>query len=170
MGAVVAAERVVAPIVESGSVLRHGITFGGHPLSAVIALKNMEIFARDGVLENVRALTPYLAAEAHTLLDLPIVGDMRGDGFFWAFELVKDGDARFDQAERDRLIRCFLPARLRAAGLIARADDRGDSVVQIAPPLISDRAVLADIVGRLGDVLADAGAHMGLAPRAVATA
>jgi adenosylmethionine-8-amino-7-oxononanoate aminotransferase len=125
----------------------------------------VEIFARDRVLENVRALTPYLAAQARTLLDLPIVGDVRGDGFFWAFELVKEGDARFDQAERDRLIRGFLPGRLRAAGLIARADDRGDSVVQIAPPLISDRAVLADIVGRLGDVLVDAGAHMGLKAR-----
>ncbi|HEY7621932.1 MAG TPA: aminotransferase class III-fold pyridoxal phosphate-dependent enzyme [Solirubrobacteraceae bacterium] len=165
MGAVLAAERVVGPIVDAGAVLRHGITFGGHPVSAAIALKNMEIFARDRVLENVRALTPYLAEQARTLHDLPIVGDVRGDGFFWAFELVKEGDARFDQAERDRLIRGFLPGRLRAAGLIARADDRGDSVVQIAPPLISDRALLADIVGRLGDVLADAGAHMGLGPR-----
>jgi adenosylmethionine-8-amino-7-oxononanoate aminotransferase len=163
MGAVVAAERVVAPIAESGAVFRHGITFGGHPVAAAIALKNMEIFERDGVLTNVKDLTPYLAEKLSTLLDLPIVGDVRGDGFFWAMELVKDDDAtRFDQAERDKLLRGFLPARLREAGLIARADDRGDAVLQIAPPLISDKAVLDEIVARLGDVLTDAGAHMGL--------
>ncbi|HEU4974140.1 MAG TPA: aspartate aminotransferase family protein [Baekduia sp.] len=163
MGAVLAAERVIAPIVERGAILRHGITFGGHPVSAAIALKNMEIFERDGILENVRALEPYLAEQLATLLELPIVGDVRGAGFFWAMELVKDDDAtRFDQDERDRLLRGFLPGRLREAGLIARADDRGDAVLQIAPPLISDKAVLDDLVGRLGEVLADAGAHMGL--------
>jgi adenosylmethionine-8-amino-7-oxononanoate aminotransferase len=163
MGAVVAAERVIAPIADSGAVFRHGITFGGHPVSAAIALKNMEIFERDGVLENVRALTPYLAERLGTLLELPIVGDVRGDGFFWAMELVKDDDnTTFDQAGRDRLLRGFLPGRLREAGLIARADDRGDAVLQIAPPLIADKALLDEIVARLGDVLTDAGVHMGL--------
>jgi adenosylmethionine-8-amino-7-oxononanoate aminotransferase len=167
MGAVLATDRVIAPIVEAGAVLRHGITFGGHPLAAAMALKNMEIFERDGVLENVRSLTPYLSDQLSTLLELPIVGDVRGDGFFWAMELVKDDDdTRFDQAERDRLLRGFLPGRLREAGLIARADDRGDAVLQIAPPLISDRAVLDDIVARLHDVLSDAGAHMGLSAAA----
>jgi adenosylmethionine-8-amino-7-oxononanoate aminotransferase len=164
MGAVVVAERVIAPIAESGAVFRHGITFGGHPVSAAIALKNMEIFERDGVLENVRTLTPYLAEQLSTLLALPIVGDVRGDGFFWALELVKDDDnTRFSQAERDKLLRGFLPGRLREAGLIARADDRGDAVLQIAPPLISDKGVLDEIVAGLGDVLSDAGAEMGLA-------
>jgi adenosylmethionine-8-amino-7-oxononanoate aminotransferase len=163
MGAVLAAESVIAPIVESGAVFRHGITFGGHPLAAAIALKNMEIFERDGILTNVKDLTPYLAEKMNTLLDVPIVGDVRGDGFFWAMEFVKDDDnTRFDQAERDDLLRGFLPGRLREAGIIARADDRGDAVLQIAPPLISDKAVLDDIVGRLSDVLTDASAHMGL--------
>ena len=163
MGAVIAAERVVAPMIDSGAVFRHGITFGGHPVSAAIALKNMEIIERDRIFENVRELTPYLAERVQTLRDLPIVGDVRGDGFFWAFELVKDEDAtRFDQAERDRLLRGFMPGRLREAGLIARADDRGDAVLQIAPPLISDKQVLDDIVAGIGDVLTDAGVHMGL--------
>src|SRR3954464_15156653 len=150
MGAVVAAEKVIAPIAESGAVFRHGITFGGHPLAAAIALKNMEIFERDGVLANVRDLTPYLAERMRTLLEVPIVGDVRGDGFFWAMELVKDDDnTRFDQAERDKLLRGFLARRLREAGIIARADDRGDAILQIAPPLISDKAVLDEIVARL---------------------
>jgi len=161
MGAVLAHERVISPIVEAGATIRHGITFGGHPVSAAIALKNIEIFERDQILENVRALTPRLASLMRELSFLPIVGDVRGDGFFWAAELVKDADGSpFDGAERDRLLRGFLPKRLREAGLIARADDRGDSVIQIAPPLISDAALLADIVDRLADVLTDAHAHM----------
>jgi adenosylmethionine-8-amino-7-oxononanoate aminotransferase len=165
MGAVVAAERVIAPIAEGGHVLRHGITFGGHPVSAVIALRNMDIFEREGVLQNVRALEPHLRDRLGELLALPIVGDVRGAGFFWAMELVKDDEnTRFDQAERDRLLRGFLPGRLREAGLIARCDDRGDAVLQIAPPLISDADLLGEIVDRLATVLEDAGRHMGLQP------
>ena len=163
LGAVLAGERVIEPIIERGAMVRHGITFGGHPLSTAIALTNMDIFERDGILENVRALTPHLAERMRALLDLPIVGDVRGDGFFWAMELVKDDEAgRFDEAERDRLLRGFLPQRLREAGLLARSDDRGDAVLQIAPPLISDAALLDDIAARLAEVLAEAGAHMGL--------
>ncbi|MCZ7415909.1 MULTISPECIES: aminotransferase class III-fold pyridoxal phosphate-dependent enzyme [unclassified Streptomyces] len=163
MGAVVAAERVVAPLIEGGRPLRHGITFGGHPLSAAIALRTIEIFERDGVLANVRALAPHLHDRLRGLLSLPIVGDVRGAGFFWAVELVRgEGGARFDAAERERLLRGFLPPRLLEAGLIARADDRGDSVLQIAPPLVSDRALLDRIVDGLADVLGDAGRHMGL--------
>ncbi|PZF81244.1 aspartate aminotransferase family protein [Jiangella anatolica] len=156
MGAVLATDRVVEPL--DARVLRHGITFGGHPASAAVALRNLDIFARDGVLENVRALEPYLRDRLGDLLALPIVGDVRGAGFFWAIELVKDdANGRFDQAERDALLRGYLPGRLREAGLIARADDRGDAVLQIAPPLISDNAVLDEIVGGLSDVLTDAG-------------
>jgi len=172
MGAVLARGRVIEPLVESGRPFRHGITFGGHPVSAAIALRNLEIFERDRVLQNVRELEPHFAAELNRLRELPIVGDVRGAGFFFAVELVKDEHAtRFDQAERDRLLRGFLPGRLRQAGLIARPDDRGDSVVQLAPPLISDRALLDEIVGRLGEVLTDAGREMGLAaaPAALAT-
>jgi adenosylmethionine-8-amino-7-oxononanoate aminotransferase len=156
MGAVLAREHV-AP----RGVFRHGITFGGHPLCAAIALTNLDVFARDGVLENVRALEPHLEAGLRTLRELPIVGDTRGAGFFWAIELVRDeANTRFDQAERDELLRGFLPRALREAGLIARADDRGDSVLQIAPPLISDAALLDEIVDRLGEVLVAAGDHM----------
>jgi adenosylmethionine-8-amino-7-oxononanoate aminotransferase len=161
MGAVVAREHVAAAV--AGNVFRHGITFGGHPLCAAIALTNMDIFEREGVLENVRALEGHLEARLAELRSLPIVGDTRGAGFFWAVELVKDdADTRFDSAERDRLLRGFLPGRLREAGLIARADDRGDSVLQIAPPLNSDAELLDEIVDRLADVLTDASVHIGV--------
>ena len=163
MGAVLARSRVTEPMMTAGRPFRHGITFGGHPLSAAIALRNLEIIERDHILDNVRSLEGHFAAELARLRELPIVGDVRGRGFFWAVELVKDERAtRFDQAERDRLLRGYLPRRLREAGLIARPDDRGDSVVQVAPPLISDRDLLDEIVGRLGDVLTDAGREMGV--------
>ena len=163
MGAVLVSDRVAEPLI-GGGVLRHGITFGGHPASAAVALKSIEIFERDGVLDNVRALEAHLEARMRELMALPIVGDARGRGFFWAVELVRDaGASRFDAAEREELLRRFLPGRLLEAGLIARADDRGDSVLQIAPPLVCDREVLDAIVDRLGEVLTDAGAHRGVA-------
>ncbi|MGI8459447.1 MAG: aminotransferase class III-fold pyridoxal phosphate-dependent enzyme [Propionibacteriaceae bacterium] len=164
MGAVIVQRHVVEPLIDRGRVLRHGITFGGHPLSAAIARKSIEIFERDQVLDNVRDLAGHLETRLTDLRALPIVGDTRGAGFFWAVELVKDAQhTRFDQAERDDLLRGYLPGRIRAAGLIARADDRGDAVIQIAPPLISNAALLDEIVDRLAEILTDAGTHMGLA-------
>jgi adenosylmethionine-8-amino-7-oxononanoate aminotransferase len=158
MGAVLVRDEVAAPLYDAGRTLLHGITFGGHPVSAAIALEVLDIYDEDRVLENVRALEGHLEARLRELLDLPIVGDVRGAGFFWAFELVADEDGgRFDAAERERLLRGYLPGRLLEAGLIARADDRGDSVLQIAPPLVADRALLDEIADRLADVLGDAG-------------
>jgi adenosylmethionine-8-amino-7-oxononanoate aminotransferase len=166
MGAVLVADRVAQPLYEDKRALLHGITFGGHPLCAAIALKNIEIFEREGVLENVRAREAGLGERMEALRELPIVGDVRGEGFFWAAELVRDEDGtRFDAEERERLLRQFMPARLREAGLIARADDRGDAVLQIAPPLISDDAVLDEIVEAMRAVLADAGRFAGVQKR-----
>ncbi len=164
MGAVLVSDRVAAPFYESGSTLLHGITFGGHPVAAAAALKNLEIFEREGVLDNVRALEPRLRRRLEEeLLPLPIVVDVRGAGFFWAFELAAgSAEARFDSDQRERLLRGFLPRRLREAGLIARPDDRGDAVLQISPPLISDAEQLDDMVSRLGEVLTHAGAFMEL--------
>jgi adenosylmethionine-8-amino-7-oxononanoate aminotransferase len=167
LGAVVASDAVAAPLFEAGRPLLHGVTFGGHPLSAAIALKNIEIFERDGVLENVRAREPYLRRRLDELRALPIVGDVRGDGFFWALELVADDeDGRFEPAVLQQLIYDFLPERLRRARLIARADNRGDAVVQIAPPLVADDSVLDEIVDALAAVLVDAGDYVGRMPAA----
>jgi adenosylmethionine-8-amino-7-oxononanoate aminotransferase len=163
MGAVLVGETVAEPFYRPKATLLHGITFGGHPVAAAVALKNIEIFEREGVLENVRRLAPYLKRRLEEeVLPLPIVGDVRGDGFFWAAELVRDAaNSPFDDDDREELVRGYLPGRILDAGLIARPDDRGDTVLQIAPPLISDEKVLDEIVVAMRDVLVDAGRHMG---------
>ncbi|MDQ6730627.1 MAG: aspartate aminotransferase family protein [Actinomycetota bacterium] len=164
MGAVLVSDQVAEPLYEDKSTLLHGITFGGHPVACAVALRNLDIFERDGILNNVRALEPWLKQRLDKeLLDLPIVVDVRGAGFFWAFELAAGSpEARFDADQRERLLRGFLPIRLREAGLIARPDDRGDPVLQIAPPLISTAEQLDEMTRLLRDVLADAGTFMGL--------
>ena len=158
MGAVFASDRVVEPLYDDPKrSLLHGITFAGHPLCAAISLKNLEIFERDGVFGNVKALEGHLEGRLRELLALPIVGDVRGAGFFFAVELVGDEhNRRLDADERERLLRGFLPGRLMQAGMIARPDDRGDAVVQVAPPLISTEAQLDEMVDGLGDALVEA--------------
>jgi adenosylmethionine-8-amino-7-oxononanoate aminotransferase len=162
MGAAIVSDRLAEPLYDDGRMLLHGITFGGHPVSAAIALHNIEIFEREGVLENVRRHEPWLRERLEGLrARLPIVGDVRGAGYFWALELVRDeAGSRFGAEERERLLRGFLAGRLLEEGLIARPDDRGDAVLHLAPPLIADRAVIDDLVGRVGDVLADAGREL----------
>jgi adenosylmethionine-8-amino-7-oxononanoate aminotransferase len=158
MGAVLVSDRIAEPLYEDGRMLLHGITFGGHPVSAAVALRNLEIFEREGVLQNVRAREPWLRERLEGLRErLPIVGDVRGAGFFWSLELVRDGDnARFDEDERERLLRGFLAGRLLEEGLIARGDDRGDTVLTLAPPLICGEAELQEMVDKTEAVLADA--------------
>jgi adenosylmethionine-8-amino-7-oxononanoate aminotransferase len=163
MGALIVSERVAAPLFDEATTFLHGMTFGGHPLAAAIALRNLEIFERDQLLEHVRANEAYFAAGIDELREIPIVGDSRGAGFFRALELVRGAtNERFDAAEREELVRRFLPQRLVEAGLIVRCDDRGDAVVQVAPPLICGRDVLDELVAKLAEVLEDASAHMGL--------
>jgi adenosylmethionine-8-amino-7-oxononanoate aminotransferase len=158
MGAVIVSDRVAEPLYEDGRMLLHGITYGGHPVAAAIALRNLEIFEREGVLENVRAHEGYLGERLAELAEeLPIVGDVRGAGFFWALELVRDkAGGRFSAEERERLLRGFLGRRLLQEGLIARPDDRGDAVLHLAPPLVCGRPELDELVAKTRAVLADA--------------
>jgi len=158
MGAVLVSDRIAEPLYEEGRMLLHGITFAGHPVSAAIALRNVEIFEREGVLENVREHEGYLRERLNEVMErVPIVGDVRGDGFFWALELVRDaGLTRFSAEERERLLRGFLTGRLVDEGLIARPDDRGDAVLHLAPPLICGRRELDELVEKTEAVLADA--------------
>src|SRR6059058_3880280 len=133
IGAVVASNRLVEPFLGEREMYAHGITFGGHPVQCAIALKNIEIMKRERIVENVRDNGGAFRATLEQLLDLPIVGDVRGTGFFYAIELVKDKATResFTDDECESLLRGFLSPQLFEKGLICRADDRGDPVIQI---------------------------------------
>jgi adenosylmethionine-8-amino-7-oxononanoate aminotransferase len=158
IGAVIAADHVVEPFLLESSMYAHGITFGGHPVQCAVALKNIEIMKRERVVENVRENSDAFRATLEELLDLPIVGDVRGTGYFYAIELVKDKEthATFDDDECETLLRGFLSPELFEHGLICRADDRGDPVIQISPPLIATQKEFDEIAGTLGEVLTEA--------------
>jgi adenosylmethionine-8-amino-7-oxononanoate aminotransferase len=158
IGAVIATDRVMEPFLGATSMFSHGITFGGHPVMCAIALKNIEIIKREGIVERVRATEDAFRSTLAQLLDLPIVGDLRGTGFFYAIELVKDRDTRetFSDEECERLLRGFLSNALFDAGLICRADDRGDPVIQISPPLVAGQAEFDEMTSILGEVLTEA--------------
>jgi adenosylmethionine-8-amino-7-oxononanoate aminotransferase len=162
IGAVIATDRVMEPFLEGHKMYSHGITFGGHPVMAAIALKNIEIMKRERLVEHVAEKQDDFHRTLSQLLELPIVGDLRGTGFFYALELVKDKEKRetFSDEECETLLRGFLSPRLFERGLICRADDRGDPVVQISPPLVADQAEFDEIAGILGDVLAEASERM----------
>jgi adenosylmethionine-8-amino-7-oxononanoate aminotransferase len=158
IGAVITTDKVFEPFASGKGMFTHGITFGGHPVMAAIALKNLEIMKRERIVEHVAENQDVMRDSLATLLDLPIVGDLRGTGFFYSLELVKDKETResFDDEESDWLLRGFLSGALWERGLICRADDRGDPVVQISPPLIAGKAEIDEITGVLGDVLSEA--------------
>jgi adenosylmethionine-8-amino-7-oxononanoate aminotransferase len=164
IGAVVATDRVMEPFLSDTSMFSHGITFGGHPVMSAIALKNIEIMKREGIMERVLGNEGAFRSTLETLLDLPIVGDVRGTGYFYAIELVKDRETRetFSDEECETLLRGFLSGELFRRGLICRADDRGDPVIQISPPLVAGQAEFDEMTGILGDVLAEAGKQVGL--------
>jgi len=158
IGALVASDRVMEPFMSDTSMYAHGITFGGHPVQSAIALKNIEIMKRERIVEHVAETQDTFRQALEQLLDLPIVGDVRGTGFFYAVELVKDKDTResFNHEECESLLRGFLSPALFERGLICRADDRGDPVIQISPPLVAGQQEFDQIVSILGDVLAEA--------------
>jgi adenosylmethionine-8-amino-7-oxononanoate aminotransferase len=162
IGALVASERVVEPFTAPDAMYMHGMTFGGHPVQAAVALKNIEIMKRDGIVERVRENEPVFRGALERLLELPIVGDLRGCGYFYALELVKDKETRasFDDAECDELLRGFVSPELFKRGLLCRADDRGDPVVQISPPLVAGPEEFEFIASTLAEVLEEAGERM----------
>ena len=92
------------------------------------------------------------------LYDLPIVGDIRGAGYFYGIEMVKDTATRetFSSEESEKLLRGFLSKALFDNGLYCRADDRGDPVIQLAPPLFCDQSHFDEIESILRTVLTEA--------------
>ncbi|KRF37244.1 aspartate aminotransferase family protein [Nocardioides sp. Soil805] len=138
LGAMIATERLIEPFLEDKAMFAHGYTFGGHPVSTAVGLRNLQLFEEEKILETVRENEPRCRAILERLLDLPIVGDVRGDGYFYGIELVKDKATKesFTDEECERILYGFVSKQLFAEGLYCRADDRGDPVVQLAPPLI----------------------------------
>ena len=136
----------------------HGLTFAGHPVAAAVAMANLDVFEREDICGHVRAKQGEFRAMLDSLRDIPIVGDVRGDGFFHAIELVKDQGTKegFSDEESEWLLRGFLSAELFRRGLICRADDRGDPVVQLAPTLICDTEQFEEIENVLRPVLSEA--------------
>ena len=139
LGAVICRDFLAEPFLSGSASFAHGITFGGHPVSCAVGLRNLTLFEEENVLEHVQANEAEFRIRIDSLRDVPIVGDVRGAGYFLALELVADPDtrARFTKPQAEELLRGFLSPRLFEAGLIARSDDRGDPVVQLSPPLIA---------------------------------
>ena len=140
MGAVIVSDRLAEPFMSDTGMFTHGITFGGHPVAAAVAMANLDIFEREDLCGHVRAMEPQFRSMLDKLQeDLPIVGDVRGAGYFHALELVKDKETKetFSDSEGEELLRGFMSGELYRHGLICRADDRGDPVIQLSPPLVA---------------------------------
>jgi adenosylmethionine-8-amino-7-oxononanoate aminotransferase len=162
MGAVIASDRVAAPFLEGRHSFTHGFTFAGHPVCAAIAMANLDVMEHEGVLANVRENERPFREMLESLRDIPIVGDVRGAGYFMAVELVRDQatKATFSEEESETLLRGFLSGELYRRGLICRADDRGDPVIQLSPPLIAGPEQFEEIEAILRPVLTEAGQRM----------
>ncbi|QHC67067.1 aspartate aminotransferase family protein [Rathayibacter sp. VKM Ac-2759] len=162
IGATIVSDRIYEPFRHGQASFPHGYTFGGHPVSAAVALENLDIFEEEKLNERVRENSPVFRSTLEKLLDLPIVGDVRGAGYFFGIELVKDKTTKetFDDDESERLLRGFLSKALFDAGLYCRADDRGDPVVQLAPPLTIGPKEFDEIEQILRGVLTEAWARL----------
>ena len=162
MGAMIASDKVAEPFMEGTASFAHGFTFAGHPIAAAVALANIEIFEREDLCGHVLAKEGEFRNMLESLRDIPIVGDVRGAGYFQAIELVKDQETKesFNAEESERLLRGFLSGELYDRGLICRADDRGDPVIQLSPPLICDTEQFEEIHDVLRPILTEASQMM----------
>jgi adenosylmethionine-8-amino-7-oxononanoate aminotransferase len=158
LGAVIAGDHIAEPFLHGSAIFNHGFTFGGHPIACATALANIELIEREGLCQRVLENEARLRATLESLRDLPIVGDVRGAGYFQAIELVKDQQTKetFDGEETEQLLRGFLSGELYRRGLICRTDDRGEPIVQLSPPLIAGEEQFEEIEAVLRPVLTEA--------------
>ena len=158
LGAMIVSDRLAEPFQHDDKSFAHGFTWSGHPVACAVALKSIEIMENEKVLENVLANQDYFKKGLNGLKEIPIVGDVRGTGYFWGIELVKNQDTKETWAGEDaeRLLRGYVSPEIFRRGLICRSDDRGDPVVQLAPPLISTREDIDFMVGTLREVFTGA--------------
>ncbi len=162
LGAMIASDRLMEPFLQPGEMFAHGYTFGGHPVSTAVGLANLRAFESEGVLENVQTNAPAFRATLERLKDIPIVGDVRGEGYFYGIELVKDRETResFTAEECERILYGFVSKQLFAEGLYCRADDRGDPVIQLSPPLVCGPEHFEEMEQILRSVLEKASAQL----------
>ncbi|MFE5855065.1 aspartate aminotransferase family protein [Streptomyces sp. NPDC056500] len=158
IGACIISDKIAEPFYKGDNTFLHGYTFGGHPVSAAVGIANLDIFEREGLNQHVLDNEGNFKATLEKLYDLPIVGDVRGNGFFYGIELVKDKATKetFTDEETERVLYGFLSKALYDNGLYCRADDRGDPVIQLAPPLIADQTTFDEIEQVLRTVLTEA--------------
>ena len=162
LGGMLVREALMEPFSKGDASFVHGVTFAGHPVSCAVALANLDVFEKEDLLGNVRANEAAFRATMEKLSDLPIVGDVRGDGYFYGIEMVKDKATRetFSDEESEELLRGFLSHALFSAGLVCRADDRGDPVIQLAPPLTCTQEHFDEMEQILRTVLTEAWARL----------
>ncbi|MBK8294214.1 MAG: aspartate aminotransferase family protein [Solirubrobacterales bacterium] len=160
--ALIASDRVAEPFLEGDASFSHGFTFGGHPVAAAVALANIDILEREDLPGHVLRKEDEFRGMLEGLRDIPIVGDVRGAGFFQAIELVKDQGTKesFNEEESEKLLRGYLSGELYKRGLICRADDRGDPVIQLSPTLVCDTEQFEEIHDVLRPVLTEAAKRM----------
>ncbi len=158
LGGVLVSDRIAEPFLDDPNLFLHGQTFGAHPVCCAVANANLDIFEREDLCGHVLANEGRFTELLDGLRDIPLVGDVRGDGYFRAIELVSDQATKgsFTPDEADWLLRGYLSPRLYEAGLICRADDRAEPVITLSPPLIAGEAELSFIADTLRTVLSDA--------------
>ncbi|WP_067713878.1 aspartate aminotransferase family protein [Nocardia yamanashiensis] len=140
LGAVLVSDRIAEPF-RNGATFMHGSTYGGHPVACAVAMANLDLMEREDLYGHVLRNEGAFRSTLEKLYDLPIVGEVRGDGFFWAVELVKDRATKekFTDADATRILKGHVSKALFEAGLHCRADDRAEPVIQLAPPLICEQ-------------------------------
>jgi adenosylmethionine-8-amino-7-oxononanoate aminotransferase len=155
LGAVIISDRIFEPFSTGTATFPHGYTFGGHPAACAAGLANLDLFESDDLLGHVQRNEEALRRTLEKLYDLPIVGDVRGSGYFWSVELVRDQASKepFSRDDCERVLRGSIAPGMWNAGVYCRADDRGQAVVQFAPTLTSGQAEFDEIEAALRSVL-----------------
>jgi adenosylmethionine-8-amino-7-oxononanoate aminotransferase len=152
-------DSIAAPFLEEGDrVFLDGHTFGGHPVSCAVALANIDIIEREDLCGNVLRHEALFDDVMASLGELPIVGDVRGCGYFRVAELVRDSETgeTFTDEESEWLLRKVVSPMIYDAGLICRADDRADPVIVLSPTLICGEQELEFIRSTLTTVFTEA--------------
>lgn len=163
LGATIVSDRIAEPFVDSGETFMHGITYGGHPIGCAVALANIELMEREDLPGRVLRYEDAFRSELETLYDLKFVGDIRGAGYFYGIELVKDSASgeRFSKLECKRLLGEILSPRTFELGLICRTEDKAEPVIQLAPPLVAGPEEFREIVQILRQAITEAQEAMG---------